>query len=164
MSRYLLGLVGFEPSLPLTANQSLTTGPVKHFSASTYSATTNIVGSYRIWTCDNFYQRKAWRCSPNWANDPCCVKTSWVVNLFSAFGEIIFVRSLPACSQSKEGGLDCDGWDRWVRTTECAGQGRMRSPLRHIPSTFCTLAALFAKFFTHSLSLIWRTILFDIFY
>ena len=39
MSRYLLGLVGFEPSLPLAANQSLTIGPVKHFSASTYSAT-----------------------------------------------------------------------------------------------------------------------------
>ena len=88
MSRYLLGLVGFEPSLPLTANQSLTTGPVKHFSASTYSATTNINH----------------------------VKTSWVVNLFSAFGKLVFVRSLPACSQSKEGGLDCDGWVGEVRT------------------------------------------------
>lgn len=88
MSRYLLRLVGFEPLCLLLPDQSLTTRLSKHFSASTYSATTNINH----------------------------VKTSWAVNLFSAFRKIVFVRSLPAYSQSKEGGLDCDGWVGEVRT------------------------------------------------
>ena len=61
------------------------------------------------------------------------MRAGWVVTLFSAFGEIVFVCSLPACSRSKEGGLDRDGWAGGVRTHEMTESKSVALPLGYYP-------------------------------
>ena len=49
---------GFRTALPLTANQSLTTGLSKHFSASTYSATAQSLSAPHVgFDCETLEQR-----------------------------------------------------------------------------------------------------------